>query len=837
MKKRIDKNWKTLLAFVLICFIAVILLFYFITIRQTMYEESSAHLDEVSRQVAASMEKQSKDQWNMVRMFSQYFKDLPGGNWESFEDYVQNQQDSWGFSSLCLVDDNAMYYDKGNRFSLLSQEKVTRVLLTQRQPVILDNVLFGDESKLIFLLPVDNLRIQGKTYPAIGASYNSNRVFDLLEIEAFDGEGTLYITHEDGTVLFRTQRQEGEIGYNLFNSLEKMTFRRGSVRQFREDVETGREELMTVTLDGTEYYLNHTTVGVDDWQLVMLVPVGVVSGRIQQVSVLSFVCLFAIGVLAVGVFILFYSDATQRVLRAKEEARRAAESANLAKSRFLSNMSHDIRTPMNAIIGMTAIAAERMDDPKRVRDCLKKIELSSRLLVGLINDILDMSKIESGKMALHEEEASLVELMENLVGVTQPSVQQKRQDFQIRLHGVIHETLLFDALRLNQILMNLLGNALKFTPEGGRVCLDVTEGPPQRAGYAHIIFRVSDTGIGMSPAFLQHLFTSFSRERDSRVDKIEGSGLGMAITKMLVGMMGGSISVESAPDKGSVFTVELDLGVAGAPEPLSLPALRILLAESDPDSGRTAGAYLETMGAVVDVTRGGADAALKTCQAHAQGADYAMVLLDWRLADLDCLAAAREIRNRLGTACPVLIATGYDWSQMEENETQQEVDGFLQKPLFPSTLYRCIHKYVLHSDKNAGQQAQMSADLSGRRILLAEDNEINQEIVVELLTGLGAVVETAHNGRQAVERFAASTVGEYDLVLMDIQMPEMNGYQATAAIRRMAREDASRIPIFAMTADAFAEDIEMAHKAGMNCHLAKPLHVPALLREITKYIG
>ncbi len=825
------------MASALIAVIVMILLFYFVTIRQTMYEQSSAHLDEVSQQVAASMEKQSKDQWNMVRMFSQYFKDMPGGDWRSFEDYTQAQQGDWGFSSLCLVDENAMYYDKGNRFSLLSQEKVSRVLLTQRQPVILDNVLFGDESKLIFLLPVEGLILNGKTYPAIGASYNSKNVFDLLEIEAFDGEGALYITHEDGTVLFRTRRQEGMIGYNLFNSLEELPFRRGSAGQFREDVENGREELMTVNLDGAEYYLNHTPVGVDDWQLVMLVPVEVVSGRIQQVSVLSFVCLFCIGVLAVGVFVLFYSDATQKVLRAKEEARRAAESANLAKSRFLSNMSHDIRTPMNAIIGMTGIASDHMDDPQRVKDCLKKIDQSGRLLVGLINDILDMSKIESGKMALNNEEASLAEVMENLVGITQPTVQKKQQEFQIHLHGLVHETLMFDALRLNQILTNLLGNALKFTPEGGRICLDVTEGTPQREGYAHIIFQVSDTGMGMSPSFLQHLFTSFSRERDSRVDKIEGSGLGMAITKMIVGMMGGSIAVESELDKGSVFTVELDLRTAGEPLPMTLPDIRILLADADPDTYRSAAACLGEMGASVDVTGSGAEAVVKTVEAHAQGLGYHIALLDWRLADLDGLEAAREIRNRLEGACPVCIVTSYDWSQIEEKATPAQVDGFLQKPFFPSALYRCVNQYVFHREEDVQEKTQERADLTGRRILVAEDNDINREIVVELLTNLGADVTTAPDGREAVRRFADSPEGGYDLVLMDIQMPGMNGYQATRAIRQMARADAESIPIFAMTADAFAEDIEMAHKAGMNCHLAKPLDVTVVLREIQKYIG
>ena len=514
-------------------------------------------------------------------MFHNYLSDVPYQDDTDFNSYIREKKEDWGFDSLCFVDKDAMYYDNENSFSLLSQKEIIVNLLTERIPVILDNVLFEDENKLVFLSPVENLSISGKTFKAMGATYNSQNLFDILDIQAFDGKAELYITHKDGVVLFRTAQDSAISGYNLFNSLAEEKFERGSAQLLRENIHSDHQELMTVHTDNGEYYLNHTPVGVDDWQLIMMVPMDVVSGRIQQSSIITFLCLLLIGALIIAAFILLYSDSAKKVLHAEEKARKAAESANMAKSRFLSNMSHDIRTPMNAIVGMTKIASGHLNEPEKVRDCLQKINLSGHLLVGLINDILDMSKIESGKMVLNNNTASLVELMDNLVGITRPTIRQKNQEFNIRIHDIDHEELVFDSLRLSQILINLLGNALKFTPDGGKISVDVCEQPSPVKGCGHFVFCVADTGIGISPEFQKNLFESFSRERDSRIDKIEGSGLGMSITKMIVDMMDGTIRVESELDKGSVFTVELDLQIAAEPQELTLPAIRVLLADDD----------------------------------------------------------------------------------------------------------------------------------------------------------------------------------------------------------------------------------------------------------------
>lgn len=835
MGEKIKRNWKVLLVCGFACIAAVTLFFYFHMINKTTDTESSAHLDEVSRQMASSIERQSRDQWKMLSMFYRYFTDIPDGDWHSFGSYVSEKRDDWGFDSLCFIDENAMYYDGENAFSLLSHETVTLDLLTGHNPVILDNVLFEEGNRLIFLSPVDGFEVNGKVMKAMGAAYNSDNIFDILEIEAFEGKADLYITHKDGVVIFRKSQENIITGYNLFNSLSEADFLQGSAGRLRENVGDGRQELMTLRLGGEEYYLNHTPVGVDDWQLVMLVPMEVVSGRMQQTSVITFLCFLLIGTLVIAAFVLIYSDSAQKILRAEEEARKAAEGANLAKSRFLSNMSHDIRTPMNAVIGMTKIASRHLDEPDKVMDCLKKIDMSGQLLVGLINDVLDMSKIESGKMTLNNDNASLVELMKNLVGITQPSIRQKGQEFNIRLHNIRHEELIFDALRLNQILINLLGNAVKFTPEGGKISVDLTEQPSKKEGCAHYVFRVIDTGIGISPEFQKNLFQSFARERDGRIDKIEGSGLGMAITKMIVTMMDGSIAVESEPDKGSVFTVELDFLIAGEPEELRLPPIRVLVADDDPDTCRLAAEYLREMGVDADTANSGAEAVQKADEAHASGRDFQLYFLDWKMPDLDGIEAAATIREHLGAEVPILMVSAYDWFSIEEEAKETGIDGFIQKPFFKSTLYRSVRENYLVPGREAVSKKREEHSLAGKIFLLAEDNEINREIAVELLTDQGAAVEIAHDGREAVQMFEQSPKGYYDLILMDIQMPVMNGYDAARAVRASGRED-SQIPIFAMTADAFAEDIAAAKEAGMNSHVAKPLNVSAMLREIEKYV-
>ncbi|MFR1722227.1 response regulator [Emergencia timonensis] len=836
MKKLLLKHWRKFLIIIFAAIVIITLVFNSMLIRSTTYEEGSQHLNELSAQIASSIEKQSRDQWNMLTVFYKYLINSSSDDWTDLDSYIKEKKEDLGFDSLCLVDEDAMYYDKGKSFSLLWSKEVTEKLLTNKQPIILDNML-STEGSLIFLIPVEKRIVNGKKICALGVVYNSQNLFDMLNIHAYDGKVMMYIVHQDGVALFRSSQADIIDGYNMINSLEAAEFKRGSLDSLRSNIRSGQQELMTFHLDNEEYYLNYTSVGVDDWQLVTMVPVDVVSGRLMQSSMITFLCMFLIGALIVIAFVLLYSDSTKKVLRAEAAARKAAESANRSKSQFLSNMSHDIRTPMNAIIGMTKIAQDHIEEREKVTDCLKKINLSGQLLVGLINDILDMSKIESGKMVLNKDTASLVELMQNLVNITQPAVLQKMQVFNIRLHNIQHENLIFDSLRLNQVMINLLGNAVKFTPEGGSISLDVTEEPAAEEGAVHLTLKVADSGIGISPEFQKNLFTSFTRERDSKIDKIEGSGLGLAITKMIVTMMEGSISVESELGKGSIFTVEMDLPIADASEEMTLPEIHVLVADDDADTCRSAADYLRELGARADVAFGGLEAVKKADAALQTGDGYQIIFLDWRMSDLEGTDTAREIRSIVGEEVPILIISAYDWSGIEKDADEAGINGFIQKPFFKSTIYHNIQKYYLHCNQGQPVAASEQNVLLGKNILLVDDNAINLEIAEEILSDTGAVVDTARDGREAVERFACSPSGYYAMILMDIQMPVMNGYEATKAIRHMNRADADQVLIFAMTADAFADDIVLAKQVGMNAHFAKPLDMNVILKEITRLIA
>lgn len=512
-----------------------------------------------------------------------------------------------------------------------------------------------------------------------------------------------------------------------------------------------------------------------------------------------------------------------------------AEKASRAKSEFLSRMSHDIRTPMNAIIGMTDIAAAHVGEPERIKDCLKKISLSGQHLLGLINDVLDMSKIETGNMSLHMENISLPTLLENVVAIMQPVFKERNQHFSVRLHQVVHEDFICDSLRLRQIFINILSNASKFTPVGGRIEFDVKESSSDRAGYAIFHFTFTDTGSGISPEYLPHIFDAFSRQNDNRMDKTEGSGLGMAITHRLTELFGGTISVESRLGEGSVFYVELPMEIAGPPEGQdSYAGAKILVVDND----NIVCEYLVQILTELDVhavsVNNGKDAVGKVLQAHLLNEDYDMVLLDWQMPGMDGVRTAQAIREKVGDSLPILIASAYDWSDIREEALSCGINGFLQKPLFKSTLSWGIQNFIY--ERKLPQKEEERISFGGKRFLLVEDNELNLEIAVELLTSMGASVDTACDGQQGVTKFEQSREGYYDLILMDIQMPIMNGYEATRKIRALQRPDAAGIPILAMTADAFAEDVAAAMEAGMTGHMAKPLDAYTINHEISRYL-
>ncbi len=523
-----------------------------------------------------------------------------------------------------------------------------------------------------------------------------------------------------------------------------------------------------------------------------------------------------------------------------EDALAAAQHANRAKTTFLNNMSHDIRTPMNAIIGFTSLAAAHMDNQEQVQDYLGKIATSSNHLLSLINDVLDMSRIESGKVKIEEKETSLPEIMHDLKTIVQADITSRQLEFYIDTADVVNEHVMCDRLRLNQVLLNLLSNAMKFTKPGGIVGVRILQKGTAFEGYASYEFQVKDTGIGMSQEFLEHVFEPFERERTSTVSGIQGTGLGMAITKNIVDMMDGTITVTSEIGKGTTFTVALKFRTCSGPVRQEiipqLQGLRALVADDDFNTCSSVTKMLSTIGMRPDWTTSGKEAVLRAQLADEQDDEYAAYIIDWLMPDMNGIEVVRRIRSIVGEEKTIIILTAYDWSDIEEEAREAGVTAFCSKPIFLSELRKILESPFTASDEEKNVPED-NACFEGKKILLVEDNELNQEITVEILQEAGFVVDVADDGTVAVEKMQHAKPGQFDLILMDIQMPILNGYEATKQIRAFDDPDLAGIPILAMTANAFEEDRQEALEAGMNGHVAKPIDVPKLLellREILK---
>ena len=507
--------------------------------------------------------------------------------------------------------------------------------------------------------------------------------------------------------------------------------------------------------------------------------------------------------------------------------------ANRAKREFLFNMSHDIRTPMNAIIGFTSLAATHIDNREQVLDYLKKISTSSQHLLSLINDVLDMSRIESGKVKIEEKAVHLPDLVHDVRSIIQPNVAAKRLSLFIDTMDIEDEDIITDPLRLNQILLNILSNAIKFTPTGGMISLRIAQKNDAPTGRARYEFRIKDNGIGMSEEFQKHIFEEFSREESSTVSGIQGTGLGMSITKNIVDLMGGTIALTSEPGKGTEFIVTLCFTRSGQKaEPKQLPqleGLRALVADDDTNTCLNVSTMLSKIGMRPEWTISGKEAVIRTKYAVEQGDEFSVYIIDWLIPDMNGIEIVRQIRKVIGNRCPIIILTAYDWADIEDEARAAGVTAFCEKPLFLSELRRVLAE-PFRAEPAAKPAQPTAADLKGKKLLLVEDNELNREIALEILKEAGFVVDTAEDGAVAVQKIKQAAPGQYDLILMDIQMPNLDGYEATRQIRALPDAEKANIPIFAMTANAFEEDRQNALAAGMNGHIAKPLDVPHLLR-------
>ncbi|XCP86848.1 response regulator [Roseburia hominis] len=524
----------------------------------------------------------------------------------------------------------------------------------------------------------------------------------------------------------------------------------------------------------------------------------------------------------------------RKVLR---DALAAAEHANRAKTTFLNNMSHDIRTPMNAIIGFTALAAAHLDNKKQVADYLGKISVSSEHLLSLINDVLDMSRIESGKVKIEEKEVHLPDVLHDLRTIIQANVHAKQLELYIDTVDVVHEDIICDKLRLNQILLNLISNAVKFTKPGGMLSIRVIERNDAPSGYASYMFRVKDSGVGMSREFQKHIFEAFTREQTSTVSGIQGTGLGMAITKNIVDMMGGTISVESEIGKGSEFTVCLQFRISDNPayceQITRLAGLHALVADDDFNTCASVTRMLGKIGMRAEWTTSGKEAILRTQLAIENDDEFSAYIIDWIMPDMNGIEAVRRIRALIGDSKPIIILTAYDWTEIEEEARKAGVTAFCSKPLFMSELREALLKPIEEAEAAEAEVELPDEIFAGKRILLVEDNELNQEIAATILEEQGFSVDLAGDGNVAIEKVKTAEAGRYDLILMDVQMPCMDGYEATRRIRSLDDREEANLPIYAMTANAFDEDREKALEAGMNGHIAKPIDI-ANLRAVLK---
>lgn len=668
-------------------------------------------------------------------------------------------------------------------------------------------------------------------------------ISDTLSLDEDESLVYSHVIRKDGSFVIKTSDAYRENYFErvraVYEEIEGMT-KDQYIKELSAAMEEGKDYAAIIKMHGERRHVYCSKLPNSEWYIVTLMPYGALNESIESMGTryltAAIICCILLIAILLAVF-MKYSKMNKKQLEELAEAKQTAELASKSKSEFLSNMSHDIRTPMNAIVGMTAIATANINDAQQVQNCLKKITLSSKHLLGLINDVLDMSKIESGKMTLNVESVSLREVMDSIVSIVQPQVKAKHQSFNVSIYNILSENVKCDSVRLNQIIINLLSNAIKFTPEGGTI--DVTlheEASPKEGDYVRIRIHVKDTGIGMSEEFQSELFDAFTREDNKRIHRTEGTGLGMAITKYIVDAMDGEIKVFSKQGEGTEFQVILDMERAEEwMEDMILPDWNMLVVDDDKQLCESTVESLKSIGISAEWVLDGENAIAAAMEHHRIHKDYQVILLDWRLPGIDGIDTARRLRRELGDNVPILLMSAYDWTEIEEEARAAGISGFLMKPLFRSTLYYGLRPYT-EGEAIPAKKEENKPKFSDKHILVAEDNELNWEIAYELLHDLGLELDWAENGQMCIDMLKKSEPGYYDAVLMDIRMPVMNGYEASDAIRAMDSPYAD-IPIIAMTADAYSEDIKRCMEHGMNAHVAKPIDIKEIVRVLKRYIG
>ncbi len=842
-KKNRKLLWGSLITVVIVC-IAIFILFTTYTAKRTqktIANISRIYMEEINLQVQQKFETVTDLRLSQVEGILRKTQDQGYSYEELINELVLNSTYQ-NFSYLAFYTaDGQLEMIYGDPVKLTDSEHF-KVSLSEDGNVIEHG--YTEDGKDILLIgklaeyPMEN----NETSVALVAGVPIEYLQQSLYLSSDRANVYSHIIDKNGNFVI-VSSEDGKNNYydrvlEFFESTEEKTPEQ-YVSELQEAMLKKENYMATISYQGDPRYVYCSPLpGNSEWYLITVMPNTSLQNEITRLDkerVALTIGMIAVITLLLVIVFVWYFTMLQHQIKALHKAQEEAAYANQAKSEFLSSMSHDIRTPMNAIIGMTDIALKNVGDDERVTDCLNKVKLSSKHLVGLINDVLDMSKIESGKMVLNMEPLSLRETMDDIVNIIQPQVRAKGLLFDIFIRDILSEDVYCDGVRLNQVLLNLLSNAVKFTKEGGRIDVYVYQQPlSERPEDVRTHFIVADNGIGMSEEFQKSVYDTFAREDTDIVRNSTGAGLGMSITKSIITMMDGTIELKSRQGEGTRFHVTLDLKRCEERREMKLPDWKILVVDDNEQLCLSAVSNLKELGVSAEWTTEGKKAIEKVVEHHKNNDDYRFVLIDWKMPHMNGIQTIREIQKQVGTKIPVFLISAYDWSDLEEQVKDVEIEGFISKPLFKSTLYQRLISYTDGAEAPHDFEQTETPDFTGKRLLVAEDIEINWEIAEDLLGGFGFTLEHAENGAVCLEMYKKSEPGYYDAILMDIRMPVMDGYDATRAIRALDRPE--RIPIIAMTADAFSNDVQYCLESGMDDHVAKPLDIPKMISVLQKYI-